>query len=444
MKSLLLTVMAVLTASFVFAEAVNVTAYQRWPWNGKVDITYTIPDTGSAITPIYEVKFYVSINGGSPTLISAVEGEGASGILFGPGIRKAVWDAHADFPTLECCTAKIGITAEDISASAKYLKMDLATGKMVAGLEGPVVEKGADCKVTELWFKKVNPATFTMGSGSTEQKRESNETQHTVTITKPYYIALFELTQGQLKLMTGENPSYFQSAPHYKGADADFHPVEQISYNTLRGTSAGATWPTETDHRVDPTSLIGKMRAKFGNAIIFDLPTEAQWEMACRAVEKEDGTYEFRGDNVFNNGLPYVNIGGADSNLEKIAWTNSNCAKDENGDSESWITDFEGGYHTHEVGLKPPGGVGLYDMHGNVFELCLDWYADDITSLNYDPAGPETPQIFVINGVNRTYRCKRGGWISGSDKYFRMAYRGRSLVNSSDKFGGCRLVIVIR
>ena len=79
MKSLLLTVMAVLTASFVFAEAVNVTAYQRWPWNGKVDITFTIPEPDTDETRIYSVEYYVSIDGGEPIPLTAIEGDGVGG-----------------------------------------------------------------------------------------------------------------------------------------------------------------------------------------------------------------------------------------------------------------------------------------------------------------------------------------------------------------------------
>ena len=92
MKSLLLTVMAVLTASFVFAEAVNVTAYQRWPWNGKVDITFTIPEPDTDETRIYSVEYFVSIDGGEPIALNAIEGDGANNeAVLTPGfVRSAI------------------------------------------------------------------------------------------------------------------------------------------------------------------------------------------------------------------------------------------------------------------------------------------------------------------------------------------------------------------
>ena len=427
MKALLLTVMLSLTASFVFADAINVSAYQRWPWNGKVDITFTIPEPDTDETRIYAIEYYVSIDGGEPIALNAIEGDGANNeAVITPGLKKAVWDAYQDMPNLSGSKAKIGVIAEDITEESFFMKMDLATGKLVISKTGPSVAPGASSKRTELWFKNVKPGTFTMGSGTGEVGRNANETQHEVTITKPFMIGVFELTQAQCLLLTGENPSY-HSGEGYVFVGGDCLPVDSTNYNKLRGTSAGATWPNQTDHRVDDTSLIGKIRAHFDNKYLFDLPTEAQWEYACRAIEKEDGSYDFWGDNVWNNGLPYDPVSPyIDNNLDKVGWNTHNA------NTNGFMT-------TREVGLLEPNGLGLYDMHGNVAEMCLDWQAADITSYTTDPVGPTT-------GSNR---IRRGGNVyqnSFATKQYRQAYRSGvspSLSGYALPYIGCRLVLIL-
>ncbi len=422
---------AILTVS-ALADAINVTAYQRFPWNGKVDITYTIPESAFEGTRYYAVEFYLSIDGGDPVAISAVEGDGANNeVVTTTGLKKAVWDAYQDFPELSGCKCRIGVKAEDVTEESVYFKLDIETGKFSVSRTAPDVTAGSECKYKELWFKAVKPGTFLMGSSTNEKFRsKTNEAQHEVTITKPYLISVFELTQGQVKRMTGENPSHFQPFP-----EEDCMPMESANYNALRGSSLGATWPSETDHRVDPDSIIGKIRAHFDNKYLIDLPTEAQWEYACRAVEKEDGTYEFRGDNVWNNGLPYAPVPynatnpSVDTNLNVVAWN-----KDNSYEIDAFI-------RTREVGLKEPNGLGLYDMHGNVCEFCLDWFGNFGTAAVTDPVGAST-------GNNRV---RRGGWVDLSStfvKYFRIAYRVSSPPNLDEPSKilsqGCRLVLNIQ
>lgn len=428
MKKVIISLAAALLTVSALAEAINVTAYQRFPWNGLVDITYTIPESAEEGTRYYAVNFYVSIDGGEPVAISAVTGDGArSEAVTTTGLKKAVWDAYQDFPELTGSKCKIGVVAEDVTEESVYFKLDIESGKMTVSRTAPSVAQGADSKCKELWFKNVKPGTFLMGSSTAEKFRSSsNENQHEVTITKPFMISVFELTQGQLKLMTGENPSQF--------IGSDCMPADSMNYNKLRGTSAGATWPNETDHRVDPDSIIGKIRAHFDGKYLIDLPTEAQWEYACRAVEKEDGSYEFRGDNVWNNGLPYAPVPAnstnptTDTNLNVVAWHAANSYE------------VDALHSTCEVGLKEPNGIGLYDMHGNVAEYCLDWLANYGTEALTDPIGPATG----------TGRIRRGGWVTATSnptvKYFRIAYRVSSPPNQNDenliRYQGCRLVLL--
>ena len=153
------------------------------------------------------------------------------------------------------------------------------------------------------------------------------------------------MTQKQYSLVTGSNSSNFSG---------DKRPVENVSYNSIRGSSEGAKWPSSS--AVDSTSFMGKLRAHTG--LDFDLPTEAQWEYACRAGTTT--TYSY-GDS---SDLSYM-------------W----CSSDE----------------THEVGLKLPNPWGLYDMHGNIMEWCLD-REGTTPSGGTDPVGWTTGSYRVVRG----------------------------------------------
>ena len=200
-------------------------------------------------------------------------------------------------------------------------------------------------KTTKLVLKRVDAGTFTMGDSS-----EWNNQPHTVTLTKQFYMGLFEVTQKQWELVMGENPSCFSGG---------VHPVECVSYDDIRGSSEGARWPKSNS--VDSGSFLGKLRARTG--IDFDLPTEAQWEYTCRAGT--DTSYSY-GDRA-------------------------------NGDY-MWYGDNSSG-STHEVGTKEPNPWGFYDMHGNVWEWCLDWHTSSYLSSGENPVG---------SGYG-SYRVWRGG-----------------------------------
>ena len=203
-------------------------------------------------------------------------------------------------------------------------------------------------KTTKLVLRRVEPGSFMMGGASD------------VTLTKAYYIGVFEVTQKQYELVMGANPS------QHKGVS---RPVEMVSYDVIRGSSNGANWPLSSD--VDSTSFMGKLRARTG--LDFDLPTEAQWEYACRAGTTSD----------YNNG------GSTTNDLNGLGRYQSNQS------------DGRGGYSANHttVGTYSPNAWGLYDMHGNVWEWCLDW--SGALSGGTDPEGPST-------GTGR--RLRGGSW----------------------------------
>ena len=226
------------------------------------------------------------------------------------------------------------------------------------------------CRTTQLWLRKIPKGTFIMGAPENEYGRFTRETPHKVTLTQDYYIGVFECTQRQWNLIMGDNPS------RYKG---ECRPVDSKDYDSIRGTSptAGGGWP-EFGHTVDATSFMGKLLAKTG--LTFDLPTEAQWEYACRA-----GT-----TTALNSGKNLTNP------------TEQDAAMDEVGRYCYNVSDGKGGYsseHT-KVGSYLPNAWGLYDMHGNVQEWCLDWWYNEGygTAAVVDPCGPTTGTLRVLRG----------------------------------------------
>ena len=221
-------------------------------------------------------------------------------------------------------------------ASTNYYPLEILDGEPAGGWTD-------EHKTTKLVLRRIEPGTFMM----------CNQVQ--VTLTRPFFIGVFEVTQKQYELVTGATPSFKQG---------DMLPVEQVSWNDIRGN---CNWPADTS--VSNNSFMGLLRARTGLA--FDLPTEAQWEYACRAGTTND--FNVSGQNMDSLGR-YENNGD-----------------DKRGGSEYWYT-------TTTVGSYLPNDWGLFDMHGNVEEWCLDYPSSfqDISSV--DPVGDMTGSWREVRG----------------------------------------------
>ena len=381
------------------------TSVQRWPWDGKVDIDYTLTSTSGKTTPVFSVKFFCKPESGEPFELTNLEGEGFTGIILGDGAKRTTWDAAAQLGTdVDSKNYQIGVYAEDVTDEATYLTLNLSTYKMTYGTAGPSTASGASSKYAELWFRRVEAGSFVMGSASTEDGRTANyETQHTVTITKTFYVGVFELTQGQFDRINSNT------------AGTSCIPKGTLTYPDWRGSSYGLTWPAKTDHRVDSTCFFGKLRAKTGYALTFDLPTEAQWEMACRDKGTSDRTTDgFWGSSRWNNGVVFDS---SFSGINDVAWYNGNS-----GDA------------VHEVGMKGASSIGTYDMHGNVLEWCLDYFAENITSYTTDPVGPSSEAS--------SRRVVRSGNKGGAARLARCAWRTLCPPSQSMDALGCRVFLL--
>ena len=278
-----------------------------------------------------------------------------------------------------------------------YLVIDLSRGMNASSY--PVsyldeVPKGGwstEYKTSKLVLRRISPGKFKMGSPDVEIGHSAREVLHEVTITKPFYIGVFPVTQRQYELVTGKMPSYFFNVSCYEA-----RPVERVTWNDIRGESSTYDWPESSD--VDSSTFIGLLRRKTGIRT-FDLPTEAKWEYSCRAGST----------SALNSGKGVTAKAIQDANVDEVGRYAGNFPSGNVHYSHG--SDLSAG--TATVGSYLPNAWGLYDMHGNVFEWCLDWYDEFSTDAVSDPVGPPSG----------TYRiCRGGSWFRGAS-YCRSASR---------------------
>ena len=222
-----------------------------------------------------------------------------------------------------------------------------------------------DINLGMLWCK---PGTFMMGSPRDETGRYSSDTQYEVTLTQGFYLGKHEVTQEQWEKVMGTNPSNF------KGATL---PVETVSWK-------------DAMNFCEKLTQVEKAAGRLPKGHVYTLPKEAQWEYACRAGTTT--AYSF-GDQITPKQANY-NVG-----------------------------------KTTSVGTYPANAWGFHDLHGNVFEWCLDWYGDYPSASARDPVGPS----------NGTTRVRRGGCWINNGRYMRSADRARGTPDSRGGFLGFRL-----
>jgi len=288
----------------------------------------------------------------SPAERGCPEAQYLIGLCYDSGIGVA--------PNPEAATNWLRKAADQGNAGAKSeMQMRRTTGG-----EQREFEIASGVKMVLCW---IPAGKFTMGSPVGEDGRGEDETPHQVTLTKAFWLGRTEVTQGQWQAVMGSSPS------HFKGKDL---PVEAVSWN-------------------DASDFCKKLNAKglLPTGWRWTLPTEAQWEYACRA-----GT-----------------TGGYAGTLDAMAWYYSNS-----------------GSKTHPVGTKQANAWGLADMHGNVWEWCADWSGDYPKDAVTDPAGPN----------NGSSRVARGGSWDNDGSYCRSAYCRRNTPDYRYNHTGFRVAAV--
>ena len=230
----------------------------------------------------------------------------------------------------------------------------------------------------------IPPGTFVMGSPTSEAQRGSDETQHTVTLTQGFYMGKYAVTQGEYLALMGSNPSYFTTTDAYGGPiPPDLNrPVETVGWDDATSYCA---------HLTQQEQAVGRLPTGW----VYRLPTESEWEYACRA-----GT-----TTAFNFGS---GIHGGMANF----W---DCFEYDAAIGDIYVPSPAVAWlpRTTTVGSYAPNAWGLHDMHGNVFEWCRDWYGTYPTGSVIDPQGAPSGSYRVIRG---------GGWNYGG-RGCRSAYR---------------------
>ncbi len=244
-------------------------------------------------------------------------------------------------------------------------------------------------KTTSILMRLIPKGTFTMGARSTDYPFANDDGLHQVTLTQDFYIGVFEVTQRQWELVMGNKPSYFTNATYYAS-----RPVDQVSYYDVRENPTNSAinphWPQSSQVHAD--SFMGKLRAKT-RVSTFDLPTESQWEYACRAGTS---TALNSGRNLTGGPLPGE---FTEPEMDPVAryWRNSGGFGNTQKNCDTSVA-------TAKVGSYLPNAWGLHDMHGNLWEWCLDWYGA-YTGTAENPVGAESGSDRVGRG---------GGWLAGS------------------------------
>ena len=377
-------------------EVSNIKCQQRYPWNGMVDIDYTVTsDDPNADVWVYPIGYDKDSN--TSMAPRALTGDGVNAPVKA-GTHRMTWTVTEDYPDFHSTAFTVKMIA--LVGAAPYMVVDLSGG--VDALSYPVsylssVPEGGwgdEYKTTKLVLRLIPPGIFMMGSPSDATGRGRYEDLHGVVLTKPFYIGVFEVTQKQYQLVMGTTPV----ASNWSSLAGDMRPVSYVSYNNIRGSVNGAGWPTH--NQVDANSFMGRLRSKVN--MLVDLPTEAQWEYACRA-----GT-----STALNSGKNYD--GGNNCN-EVARWNNNQ-------------SDGKGGYnsYTTKVGSYKENTWGLYDMLGNVAEFCRDYWNNGLGNRGViDPKGPTTPykrysdyneRVFKGGAYSSTSAC-RSAYHEGRMEY---------------------------
>ena len=310
----------------------DVTAHQRWPWNGHVDVDFNIGE--ATVGETFKIELKATYAGGDRTLEARTY---VSEPMAKAGANRVTWDFGADNPGFKAEDLRVAVTATPFTngMDGVWMVIDLSGGKDATKYPvryttiAPVHSVNANdvCKTTELWLKRIKGGSYMFCHGY------ASSGYFRVNLKKDFYMGVFECTQQQWAQVTGAWPSAFSNTT-WRAT----RPVEKLS---LSGVFGHYMWPENQEP--SSGSFIRKMRDRTGLAT-FNLPTEAQWEWANRCGE-------VGGFNPCYS-RPQIRYGLSETGVD------FNCTPAENG--------------TACVGTYVPNLWGLYETFGNVWELCLD------------------------------------------------------------------------
>jgi formylglycine-generating enzyme required for sulfatase activity len=313
-----------------------------------------------------------------------LQAEFAQGQELEPGSYHVEVAAAGYAPKREWIELKAG-EDKHLKITLTKIEVPVEAAPRVAKIESPLPEPAKPPPQTEaphekeftnslgMTFRLIPAGYFYIGSQADEEGRYDNEQHHQVTLSQPFSLQTTPVTQRQWQQVMGNNPSGFQDC-------GDDCPVEEVSWD-------------------DAQEFLGNLN-RMEQTNTYRLPTEAEWEYACRA----GSTTRFC-------------CGDEEAELQDYAWYDENSEK-----------------KTHPVGQKQPNAWGLYDMHGNVWEWCQDWYRKYSVGPVTNPRGPDTGERRVLRG---------GSW-NGIARNLRSAGRNDGNPGYRNSFIGFRVARTVK
>jgi formylglycine-generating enzyme required for sulfatase activity len=422
MKMRMLSIVSAVASIVAYAAPkATITSFSQDPSSGLVSVSYTVDGDSVVTAEFFSSDEAVAPEAYADLLSGTINREVSAGKTY-----SFTWapDAAGNGIDLTGGNLEVRLTAWSLSSPPPYMALDLTVTNNVAYYASSNTVPGG---VHDFRYKSdyvlmrripAKNVTWTMGLPKDAAAWDSWSTPgyRKVKLTYDYYIGVFAVTQRQHERLTKLRPSDFISEEMVDGYPAYMgRPVERVSYDAIRGKVHGAAWPNDdfdTAHGVDDGSVVASIRAVTGKLV--DLPSEAEWEFACRAG---CGADTYNGRTIMNDvDRTYTTEHG------KIAryHGNSNTGAPE----YKYILPHEGG--TATVGSYEPNWFGIYDMLGNVREWCLDCWevgVQDASIVKVDYFGPaksdEAEQVRVLKGgaySDGAYICSAGNCSKTSSK----------------------------
>ena len=369
-----------------------------------VTISYTLEGAGAIVT------MDVLTNGVSIGRALYANATGDVNVKVPVGNRTITWQPRDTWPDqrIRDNSLSVKLTVWALDNPPDYMCVDLVTPSnvvwYVCSNDVPDGVTADIYKTDKLLMRRIHDEgiRWMMGLPKSNGTKNTWEPGHFVTLTNDYYMAIFEMTRGQReRIVSGATAS-----------NADY-PDRSTSYEGLRGATSGHDWPTD-GHKVADDSVIGKLR-KHAGITGFDLPTQAEYEYAARGGDLGYCYFYWGFDNTHAAAVqPY-----------------------------EWLSVTVPSSAAQKVGLLNPNPWGLYDMLGNCFERCLDWYVDADGYSKHGseviaPPGPTTGSTRVIHGGGYThahtaaYVFNREGYAPGSVNNTNIGYRLACLADFND------------
>ena len=422
-KTLLFLSAGMVVCSASALTVTDVSACQRYPWNNFIDIDFTIGGAGA--NDQFKIDVKASYLGDTRIMDARTF---VTDPVVKTGTRRITWDLGKDYPGFKADDLRVAVTASPFTngTDGVYMVIDLSGGK--DAVKYPVhyttkppkhsVNAEDPCKTTEMWLKRIKCGSYMFGKGDAVDSTGNFK----INLTKDFYMGIFECTQQQWAQVTGEWPSIFSNRL-YRAT----RPCENIVLPSVFGHYM---WPK--NQNPSDSSIVKKIRVRTGLST-FNLSTEAQWEWANRCGHE-------RGRN------PCYQLSEIRYGISSEA-SNSMCSPEEGG--------------TACVGTYKPNSWGLYEMFGNVAEICLDagvssaklllYYGTTFCGLTEGECSAQTVEVNdpiggPIEGEYKSgaqyYHVGRGSdWMKKADYLYHFSRWTNVSDNFKDQCRGVRFVV---